>query len=72
MRFFLDFRSSTGRRFLLQFGLIVSNGIADKIFQTALINLVALEKIDRSPLVASEARVEELLRIWEPRPLGKR
>src|SRR6202521_3621906 len=36
-----------------------------------LINLVALEKIDGSPRVASEARVEELVRIWEARPVGK-
>src|SRR5713226_6784592 len=34
-------------------------------------NLVALEKIDRSPRVAFEARVEELVRIWEARPVGK-
>src|SRR6202023_4360058 len=32
---------------------------------------MALEKIDRSPRVASEARVEELVRIWEARPMGK-
>src|SRR6266436_8818166 len=37
-----------------------------------LINLIALEKIDRSPRVASEARVEELVSIWEARPVGKR
>src|SRR6267378_1806760 len=37
-----------------------------------LINLIALEKIDRSPRVASEARVEELVRIREGRPVGKR
>src|SRR6266404_7667027 len=36
-----------------------------------LINLIALEKIDRSPRVASEARVEELVRIRETRPVGK-
>src|SRR3989441_6587984 len=36
-----------------------------------LINLVALEKIDRSPRVAFEARVEEFVRIWEARPVGK-
>jgi len=34
-------------------------------------NLVALEKIDRSPRVAFEARVEELVRIREARPVGK-
>src|SRR5882757_6920655 len=37
-----------------------------------LINLIALDKIDRSPRVASEARVEELVRIREVRPVGKR
>src|ERR1700694_5206914 len=36
-----------------------------------LINLIALEKIDRSPGVAFEARVEELVRIWEARAVGK-
>src|SRR4029077_6522070 len=36
-----------------------------------LIDLIALEKIDRSPRVASEARVEELVRVWEARPVGK-
>src|SRR6202035_1719457 len=36
-----------------------------------LINLVTLEKIDRSPRVAFEARVEELVRIREARPVGK-
>src|SRR5262249_31788358 len=34
-------------------------------------NLIALEKIDRSPLVAFEARVEKLVRVWEARPVGK-
>src|SRR6267143_6930883 len=37
-----------------------------------LINLIALEKIDRSPRVAPEARVEELVGIREARPVGKR
>src|ERR1700722_20406688 len=32
---------------------------------------MALEKIDRSPRLASEACVEELVRIWEARPVGK-
>src|SRR3977135_3337883 len=65
------FRSSTRRRFPLQFDLIVINGGMDENFLSTLINLVALENIDRSPRVASEARVEELVRIWEPRPVGK-
>src|SRR5690242_17578411 len=32
---------------------------------------MAVEKIDRAPSVSSEARVEELVRIWEARPVGK-
>src|SRR3979411_387046 len=68
---FMYFRSSARRRFPLQFDLIVINGGTDEIFQGTLINLIALEKIDRSPRVAPEARVEELVRIWEPRPVGK-
>src|ERR1700738_148498 len=65
------FRSSTRRRFPLQFDLIVINGGTDEIFQSTLINLIVLEQIDRSPRVASEARVEELVRICEARPVGK-
>src|SRR5216684_479407 len=65
------FRSSTRRRFPLQFDLIVIDGGTDEIFKSTLINLIALEKIDRSPRVAFEARVEELVRIWEARPVGK-
>src|SRR5437773_1104893 len=65
------FRSSTRRRFPLQFALIVINGGTDEIFKSMLINLVALEKIDRSPHLAVEARVEELVRIGEARTMGK-
>src|SRR6266404_4393825 len=65
------FRSSTRRRFPLQFDLIVINGGTDEIFQSTLINLIALEKIDRSPRVAFEARVEELVGIWQARSVGK-
>src|SRR5580658_7054413 len=65
------FRSSTRRCFPLQFDLIVINGGTHEIFQSTLINLIALEQIDRSPSVASEARVEELVRIWKARPVGK-
>src|ERR1700675_3066056 len=68
---FICFRSSTRRRFPLQFDLIVINRGTDEIFKSTLINLIALEKIDRSPRVASEARVEDLVRIWEARPVGK-
>src|SRR6266404_4304041 len=67
----MDFSSSTRRRFPLRFDLIVINGGTDEIFQSTLINLVALENIDRSPRVASEARVEELVRIWKVCPVGK-
>src|SRR6202035_1825855 len=65
------FRSSARRRFPLQFDLIVLDGGTDEISESTLINRIALEKIDRSPRVASEARVEELVRIWESRPVGK-
>src|SRR5260370_26504250 len=65
------FCSSTRRRFPFQFDLIVINGGTDEIFQSTLIDLIALEKIDRSPRVAFESRVEELVRIWEARPVGK-
>src|SRR6516225_7948911 len=65
------FRSSSRRCFLLQFALIVTNSSTHEIFQSTLINRIALEKIDRSPLVAFEARVEKLVRIWEARPVGK-
>src|SRR5229473_1620026 len=36
-----------------------------------LINLITLQKIDRSSRVAFEARVEQLVRIREARPVGK-
>jgi hypothetical protein len=57
------FRSSARGRFPLQFDLIVINGGTDEVFQSRFINLVALEKIDCSPRVAFEARVEELVGI---------
>src|ERR1700733_13534206 len=65
------FRSRTRRCFLLQFHLIVISGSADEISESTIINLIALEKINRSPGVAFEARVEELVRIWQARPVGK-
>jgi hypothetical protein len=40
---FICFRSSTCRRFPLQFDLIVINRGSDEIFQGTLINLIALE-----------------------------
>src|ERR1700732_4397794 len=67
----MKFRSSTRRRFPLQFDLIVINSGTDEIFYSRLINLIALKTIDRSPRVASEARVEELVGIGEARPVGK-
>lgn len=66
------FRSSTGRHFPLQFDLVVINGGADEIFQSTLMNLIALEEIDCSPRVATQARVEQLVRIREVGPVGKR
>jgi hypothetical protein len=47
---------------------MVSNGGTDEIFWSTPINLVALEKIARSPLVAFEVRVEELVGIGEAGP----
>lgn len=38
-------------------GLVVIDGSADEIFQGALVDLVALEKIDRSSRIAFKARV---------------
>src|SRR5258708_29230549 len=67
----MAFRAINSRRLPLELDLIVVNGGEDEIFQSTLINFVALEKIDRSPRVASEARVEELVRIWEASPVGK-
>src|SRR5262245_30644750 len=63
------FRSSMRRHSPLQFGLIVINGGADEILQSTLANLVALGKIDRSPHLAFEARIEELVRIRESGPV---
>src|SRR6476469_6142481 len=65
------FRSSTRRHFPLQPALIVINSGTDEIFQGTRINPVALEKIDRSSRVAFEARVEQLVRIRQARPVGK-
>src|ERR1700722_3839369 len=65
------FPSITRSRFPLQFDLIVINGGTDEIFQSTLIDLIALEKIDRSPHLAFEARIEELVRIREARPEGQ-
>ncbi len=65
------FRASARGRFLLRFGLIEINSGTNEIFQSTLINLVALEKIDRSPHLAFEARVEELVGIREARSVGK-
>jgi hypothetical protein len=51
---FMYLRTSNRRRFPLQFDLIVINGGTDEISQSTLINLIALEKIARSPRVASD------------------
>src|SRR5438132_9424738 len=67
----LDLNCGTRRPFPLQFDLIVVNSSTDEIFKSALIDLIALEKIDRSSGVAFEARVEEFVRIRETRPVGK-
>src|SRR5438876_3888979 len=59
------------RRLLLRFDLIVINSGTDEIFQSTLIDLVTLEKIDCSPHFAFEARVEELVGIRQACPVGK-
>src|SRR4029079_1656225 len=56
---------------LLQFALIEFNGGPDEILERALVDLVALEKIDRAPRIAVEARTEELVRIGELRSVHK-
>ncbi len=58
-------------RFLLQFGLIVVNRGPNQIFQRRRMDLVALEKIDRSPRIASKAGVEELVGIRKMRAVHK-
>src|SRR6516225_11182466 len=65
------FRASTRSRFLPRLVLIVVNGGADEIFQGPLVDLVALEKIDRSSGVAQEARIEEPVGIRQARPVGE-
>jgi hypothetical protein len=68
----MHFRSSTRRCLALQFELIVINGNTDEIFQSTLVNLIALEKIDRSPRVASGPQKEELVLIWEGLACGEK
>src|SRR5260370_40167130 len=51
--------------------MIVSKSGTDEIFQGTRINPVTLEKIDRSSRVAFEARVEQLVRIRQARPVRK-
>src|SRR5581483_5496317 len=48
--------------------LIIIDRGADKIFQRPLIDLVALEKVNRAPLIAFQARVEELFGIGQACP----
>src|SRR4029078_2168250 len=54
-------------RLLLPLALIERDGGAHESLQRALIDLVALEQIDRPSLVAFAARVEELVGIRQPR-----
>jgi len=51
--------------------MIAGHGSTDYIFQGALIDSVAFVEIDCSPLVASEASVEELVWIWKACALNK-
>src|SRR5260370_4889122 len=57
-------------RLLLQFALIVIDGGTDEIFQGTRINLVTLEKLDRSPRAACEPRAEELVWLRELHSVG--
>jgi hypothetical protein len=50
---------------------IVSHGSTDHIFQSALIDSVALVEINRSPSIPFQAVVEELVRIWKACALSK-
>jgi len=52
-------------------GAIAIHGRTNQIFQGALIDFVPLFQIDRSPFIASEAGVEELVRIWKACALRK-
>jgi hypothetical protein len=52
---FVYFRARPRRRFFLQPGLIEINRGTDEVLQGPLIDLVALEKIDRASGVAFEA-----------------
>ena len=44
---------------------------ADEIFESALIDSVALVEINRSPSIPIQAGVEELVRIWKACALSK-
>ena len=45
--------------------MIVSHGSADEIFQSALIEFVALGEINRSPSISTQTVIEEFVRIWK-------
>jgi hypothetical protein len=49
----------------------VSHGITDHVFQSALIDSVALVEINRSPSIPCQAGVEQLVRVWKACTLRK-
>src|SRR5262249_55204873 len=54
---------------LLHLALVVVDGCPDEVLEGRCPDLVALEKIDRPPRIAFQTRVEELVRISQPRPV---
>ena len=66
-----SFRLGGCRRLLLQFALIVIDRGTHEILESTLIDLVALEQIDRAIRIAFETRIEELVGILQPRTVGE-
>lgn len=71
MVYFRPNPASICRSFPLPPSTIVSHGSTDDVFQSALIDSVALVEINRSPSIAFQAGVEELVRIWKACALRK-
>src|SRR5579872_360593 len=69
--FFVISFLARGGSFLCWLGLIELDGGADEIFQAGVVDFVALEKIDGSPLVAAQPGVKELGGIGQAGAVGK-
>lgn len=69
--YFMPNLTSICRSFPLPPSAVVSHGSTDDIFQSALIDSVALIEINRSPSISFKAGVEQLIRIWKARALRK-